>query len=185
MQNCTVEEGNLNPLCVQHWSGSTWPVSIYDCAFDGTTISVDTNGLSCDNNSFLPNANRLPIQGAHDVILASSYNWQSSWFGNFYLPTNSLLINAGDRTADQIGLYHFTTQTNQVPENNSTVDIGYHYVATDQYGNPLDTNGDGIPDYLEDANGNGIFDAGDLGEWQISPYGLGGANRLQVFTPLK
>ena len=30
-----------------------------------------------------------------------------------------------------------------------------------------------------------IFDAGDLGDWQISPYGLGGANGLQVFTPLK
>jgi hypothetical protein len=58
-----------------------------------------------------------------------------------------------------------------VPETNSIVDIGYHYVAVDGYGNPLDANGDGIPDYLEDANGNGIYDAGDLGPWNqpLSP----------------
>jgi hypothetical protein len=36
------------------------------------------------------------------------------------------------------------------------VDIGYHYVATDTNGIPLDSNGDGIPDYIEDANGNGL-----------------------------
>jgi len=45
--------------------------------------------------------------------------------------------------------------TNQVPETNSIVDIGYHYVATDTHGNPLDSNGNGTPDYLEDVNGNG------------------------------
>jgi len=39
---------------------------------------------------------------------------------------------------------------------------------------------------LEDANGNGIFDAGDLGNWLISPYnGLTSASGLSVFTPLK
>jgi hypothetical protein len=85
-----------------------------------------------------------------------------------------------------VGLTHFTTQTNQVPEGKTSLDIGYHYVATDAFGNPLDTNGDGIPDYLEDANGNGIFDAGDLGNWLISPYnGLTSASGLSVFTPLK
>jgi hypothetical protein len=89
-------------------------------------------------------------------------------------------------TADQIGLYHFTTQTNQVKEANSIVDIGYHYVAVDAYGNPIDTDGDGIPDYLEDTNGNGVFDSGDLGDWLVSPYnGLARTNGLQVFTPLK
>ena len=41
------------------------------------------------------------------------------------------------------------------------MDIGYHYVATDPGGNPLDTNGDGNPDYLEDANGNGLIDNGE------------------------
>ena len=63
-------------------------------------------------------------------------------------------------------MYHFTTQTNQVPGTDSVVDIGYHYVATDTNGVPLDTNSDGIPDYLEDANGNGLVDSGEIG-WNI------------------
>ena len=93
--------------------------------------------------------------------------------GNFYLPTNSPLINKGSITADKMGLYHFTTQTNQIKETNSIVDIGYHFVATDTYGNPIDTNGDGLPDYLEDANGDGIFDNGELVSWLIPVFNDG------------
>ena len=126
----------------------------------------------------------LPIFGANSVMV-TNYNWQSSWFGNFYLPPNSPLINAGSTNANLLGLYHFTTQTNQAVEGDSIVEIGYHYVATDAYGIPLDSNGDGIADYLEDVNGNGMFDSGDLGDWQISPYGLTSGSALQVFTPLK
>jgi hypothetical protein len=51
-------------------------------------------------------------------------------------------------------------------EGDSIVDIGYHYVATDTNGIPLDSNSDGIPDYLEDANGNGLVDSGEIG-WNI------------------
>jgi len=189
MRNCTMRESYI---LTAHYSGTTWPTWIQNCAFEGTDLSSmddpsggDTNITYCDFNAFLTNEDRLPILGSHDVTNVMGFNWQSSWFGNYYLPTNSPLIRAGSTTADQVGLYHFTTQTNQVPETNSIVDIGYHYVATDAYGNPLDSNGDGIPDYLEDANGDGIFDAGDLGDWQVSPYGLNGGNALQVFTPLK
>jgi hypothetical protein len=183
MQNCTLEKGSLT---IQHTSGSTWPVSIRSCAFDGTTISMNTNGLTCDYNAFLTNANLTPIRGGHEVTNIVSYNWQTSWFGNYYLPTSSTLVNAGGVTADQVGLYHFTSQTNQAVEGGSTVDIGYHYVATDTYGNPLDIDGDGVPNYLEDTNGNGVYDAGDLGDWFISPYnGLSRTNGLLVFTPLK
>jgi hypothetical protein len=77
----------------------------------------------------------------------------------------------GSTTADQLGLYQYTTQTNQVKETNSTVDIGYHYVAVDSSGNPIDTNGDGVPDYLEDANGNGLVDSGEI-DWML-PGDLG------------
>ena len=51
---------------------------------------------------------------------------------------------------------------------------------------PFDTDGDGLPDYFEDRNGNGAYDSGS-GEtdWQTSNSGISGAAGLQVFTPLK
>jgi hypothetical protein len=159
--------------------GGTWPVWIEDSAFDGTTLQVDdnsggnTNITYCDFNAFLSNSNRLPVWGTHDVTNFTSFNWQSSWLGDYYQPTNSPLVDKGNTTADQLGLYHFTTQTNQVKETNSVVDIGYHYVATDAYGNPLDTNGDGIPDYLEDANGDGLFNGNELVDWRLPIYSDG------------
>ena len=169
--NCTFYGGSLN---FSHDNGSApyWPSYVHNCAFDNTTFSIDdpfgsnTNYADYNYNSFDQGAAQLPTEGANTVIVTNGYNWQSSWLGNFYLPTNSPLIIKGDRTADQIGLYHFTTQTNQTIEADSQVDIGYHYVAVDTNGIPLDNNGDGIPDYLEDANGNGLVDSGEIG-WNI------------------
>jgi hypothetical protein len=188
MQNCTVIGGFL---WIAHW-GSCWPVRIVNCTFDGTAISTDSfcGGMG-DYNAFLANADRLATWGgydwgAHDVTNLVSFNWQKSSLGDYYLPSDSPLIDAGSTTAGQLGLYHFTTQTNQVLETNSIVDIGYHYVAVDASGNLLDTDGDGMPDYFEDTNGNGIFDSGDLGDWLVSPFnGLSRTAGLQVFTPLK
>jgi hypothetical protein len=133
---------------------------------DGTT-----NDTFCDYNAFIYGDSQTSVTGLHDVLVTNCYDWGCSWFGDYYLPTNSILINAGSITADKVGLYHFTTTTNQVPETNSIVDIGYHYVATDCNGNPLDSNGDGIPDYIEDANGNGVVDSGEI-DW-LSPTDLG------------
>ena len=91
--------------------------------------------------------------------------------GNYYYPTNggnlSRLLNKGTGSAASLGLYHYTVSTKEVPEGNSVVSIGFHYVALDNNtGNPLDTNGDGVPDYLEDSNGNGLIDSGEIG-WNI------------------
>jgi hypothetical protein len=83
-------------------------------------------------------------------------------------------------------LYHYTCTTDQVREGSSTVDIGFHFAATDTYGNPFDDDGDGVPSVTEDRNGNGNA-ADDPTSWLIynSPNGLTGATGLQVFTPLK
>ena len=185
MRNCTWIGGGLqfspyyDPI----------PISVLDCAFEGTAFTISSYGTGAnadyDYNAYTNGAAQLPTGGTHNITNIVSFNWQRSWFGNYYQSTNSPLLYKGDVLASQVGLYHFTIQTNQVPEGTNIVSIGYHYVATDAYGNPLDSNGDGIPDYLEDANGDGIFDAGDLGEWRISPFGLSGTNVLQVFTPLK
>jgi hypothetical protein len=171
--NCSFYDGFIS---MNRYSGQPTTVwTIKNTAFDGTGFSTtdnlngNTNYTAFDYNAY--NTNNLsglsypypytPVPtswleniGPHDLKIGG-YNWQSSWFGNFYLPTNSPLIDKGSPTADLLGLYHFTTLTNQVPETNSIVDIGYHYVATDTHGNPLDSNGNGTPDYLEDVNGNG------------------------------
>jgi hypothetical protein len=138
-QNCLFWNGTFS---FSRGSSSFYPLTIKDSVFDGPTFHINdllygnTSYTALGYNAFLTGADWTG--GAHDVI-ESGFTWQSSWLGNYYQPTNSPLINKGNVTADQIGLYYFTTQTNQVPETNSTVDIGYHYVATDAYGNPLET----------------------------------------------
>ena len=55
----------------------------------------------------------------------------------------------------------------EIKETNSLVDVSYHYVAGDANGNPIDTNGDGTPDYLSDINGNGVVNSGEI-SWNAS-----------------
>ena len=57
----------------------------------------------------------------------------------------------------QLRLYHYTVTTNNFIEGTNTVSIGFHYVVTDADGIPISMPGDGIPDYLADANGDGRF----------------------------
>jgi hypothetical protein len=156
-RNCTFH-GGLLEFGHSEDGAPYWYSCLRDCSFDGTSFAIDdpfgsnTTYENYNYNAFLSGAAQPPNEGAN-TITVTNFNWQNSWFGNFYLPPNSSLIQQGSTTADQVGLYHFTTQTNQVQETNSIVDIGYHYVTTDAYGNPLDSNGDGIPDYLEYPNG--------------------------------
>ena len=190
-QNCTWWQGSFNPN--RYGTGaSQW--TILNTTFDGTGIATydarggSTSYTTFNYNAFLSGSNLLETVGSHDLTNNTSFNWESSWLGNYYLPTNSPLINAGSTNANFLGLYHFTTQTNQVVEGDSVVDIGYHYVATDQYGNPLDSNGDGVPDYLEDANGDGLFDAGELADWQAPVFSTGQMNftngvSIYIFEP--
>jgi hypothetical protein len=159
----------------------------YDNAFDtSSNISSGTQPLAgAAYNAYNNSGGLLYPTNAYDLRSSSALAYKVSFLGSFYQPTNSALLHKGSPTADLVGLYHYTVTTNQVVEGTNSVSIGYHYVATDSHGIPLDSNGDGIADYLEDANGNGIFDAGDLGEWKVSPFGASGNGALQVFTPLK
>jgi hypothetical protein len=62
------------------------------------------------------------------------------------------------RTAAAAGLAHYTTRTDQAKDTGQ-VDIGPHYIAafqpTASSVAAIDTDGDGIADYLEDASGDG------------------------------
>jgi alpha-tubulin suppressor-like RCC1 family protein len=142
-----------------------------DNLFDHTAIMLHrgqtTQTSNAGYNAYVTNCNTLTPVNPSDVILSNSPAYETSWFGNFYLPTNSPILHKGSASANLLGLYHFTTQTNQIPEGTNIVTIGYHYVATDQYGNPLDSNGDGVPDYIEDANGDGLVDDGET-NWALA-----------------
>jgi len=185
LQNCTFYNGVL-AMSRKSWQPpSFW--TIKNTAFDGTdfwtedNFNGNTNYTAFDYNAY--NSNNLSWQtypfpypptygtletvGPHDVIVTSGYNWQSSWLGNYYLPSDSPLIDVGSTTADKVGLYQFTTQTNQVKEGFSYVDIGYHYVAMDpNTGQPYSTYTNGISDYIVDANGNGLPDW-----WELQYFG--------------
>jgi hypothetical protein len=149
----------------------------YDYLVDGYNGFVNTSGFE--------------VSAGGDVT-PSSTDFQVGALGKYYYPTNggnlSSLLHVGSTTADQLGLFHYTMITTPGYEGFSQVSIGFHYVAVDANGNPLDSNGDGIPDYLADSNGNGVFNSGvDLAAWASGTTNSDstGAVGLKVYTPLK
>jgi hypothetical protein len=113
-------------------------ISVKATAFAETDLIIssygaNTNNADYDYNAFLSGEDQFPIGGANDVVV-SQFDWQSGPMGEYYLPVSGTnlarLINAGSDTADSAGLYHFTTQTNEVREAATQVDIGFHYLTT-------------------------------------------------------
>lgn len=156
-----------------------------DNAFDSTTITNSTTGLTAAYNAYINmGTNRFIPTNVNDQVL-TSFTYTNGTLGGYYQVSTNL-YDMGSRNATNAGLYHYTVKTSQAKETNSVVDIGFHYVAVDANGNPVDTDGDGIPDYLEDRNGDGNG-ANDATSWQNynSPNGLTGNPGLQVFTPLR
>ena len=161
-QNGTMKGGYLDLFRY----GTAAPFTVHDVAFDGTLVSEydDFGGTNLDYsfNAYTnsTDAYRLYPTNANDRIV-TNFNWQVGALGSFYLPTSSPILNVGSTSATNVGLHHFTITTNQVKETNSTVDIGYHYVALGTNGLASDLDGDGIADYREDANGNGSVNSGE------------------------
>ena len=128
----------------------------------GTTNLILTNGYNgyMTNCDLLTNGTSL----GGDVIL-TNFQFQTGALGPFYYSTDLPLIDAASYTnAGDAGFFWYTTTANNVPEGTNRLDIGYHYIALTN-GAPIDTDGDGIPSYLEDSNGNGVVDSGET-DWQ-------------------
>ncbi len=128
---------------------------VMDNLFDQTTIPNNSINYIGGYNAFITGNNRLLPTFGSDIVLPSSPVYQTGPLGSYYQAANSQLINADQTTtADQVGLYYYTETTNlmnglEVKEANSQLDIGYHYIATDASGNPIDTDGNGLPDWWE------------------------------------
>ena len=124
--------------------GGSIAVTNQDNAFDGVNVEL---GGTMGYNAYLNGA--IVSSSVQSSDITTNLAWVNGPLGGFYQPTNSPLITNGSASAAQLGLYHYTTQTSQVPEGNATITIGYHYVSLGANGLPLDSNGDSIPDYLE------------------------------------
>jgi hypothetical protein len=130
-------------------------------------------------NAYINTTNRFYPTNLTDKVLGS-FTYAAGPLGRYYQVTTNL-IRAGSRTAPEAGLFHFTVTTNQAKAGTNTVSIGYHYAAVDAQGRPLDTDGDSLPDYLEDRNGNGSVNTGET-DWETSENGTKLTPGLQVFN---
>ncbi len=152
-----------NTLFYKAWfnlSGGSTNWTVQDNLFDRMNYLGASPAVFNSHNAYYP-SNTVALTGGTSNLLLTNISYAVGALGQFYQPTNSPLLNAGSRNATNAGLYHFTTTTNQVPETNSVVDIGPHYVAVNAQGQPLDSNTNGLPNFVEDANGNGFTDGGE------------------------
>jgi alpha-tubulin suppressor-like RCC1 family protein len=151
------------------------PFEVKDNLFDTVSLSgyggnQSQNYLTHSNNGYY---STTALSGGSSNKTLAAVDYQTGPLGNFYYPTSGTNLNslrdAGSLTnAGLVGLYHYTTTANQVKETNSVLDIGMHQVATTAAGNPLDFDGDGLPDYFEDRNGDGIYATGDISNWTVA-----------------
>ncbi|HEY1790221.1 MAG TPA: hypothetical protein VGJ73_18900 [Verrucomicrobiae bacterium] len=157
----------------EHYSSGAWVFR--DNLFDQCSVFTEpwNNPVDiCSNNAYVTTNFGIAAPENDDQILTTSPDYETGALGDFYYPsTETQLIHKGSSSAPDAGLYHYTVTTNNAIEGTNIVSIGFHYVATDTNGIPFDANGDGIPDYLEDSNGNGLVDSGEIA-WNTNDLGL-------------
>lgn len=148
------------------------PVTAKNNLFDRTAITQSgawTHGWNGYFTNLATGQNLTPAAGTDKFLTSAGY--EAGPLGIFYYPTNggagtlTDLVNAGSATASSMGFYHYCTATNGTKEASSTVDVGFRYIAVNASGTPVDTDGDEFADWLEDANGNGTADSGEI-DWQ-------------------
>jgi hypothetical protein len=146
--------------------GSAWTFNenIFDQSAFHFTGNVNVNN---QNNAYvkMSGARLQPTTYAStDKVLSQEVGYETGPLGRFYLPNGSQLLNGGNRTAGQAGLYHFTSRATNQKQQTALVNIGPAYLALDANGRPCDSNGDGVADFIADRNGDGA-ESGEI-PWQ-------------------
>lgn len=162
-----LELRNNNLVGVSGWLSQTnasasW--SFKDNLLDGCSLINGTSNLVHEYNAYHQSADFYSIYttNATEKVL-TNVTYQTGIFGRWYQPGTSELINAGSASsAGSVGLYWYCTTTNNAAEENSVLDIGYHSVALNSTAQPWDTNADGLANYLEDLDGDGLSDPNEL-----------------------
>lgn len=141
--------------------------AVYNNFFDTHSYNYGSVNFPNGTNAFYASS-IIPGSSGGDITLSLAPEYQTGPLGSFYYPTSGTnlyrLVDAGSRSAANAGLYHHTVRVDQTKESTSWVDIGFHYVALNGQNLPVDTDSDGLPDYLEDSNGNGSLNSGET-DW--------------------
>jgi alpha-L-rhamnosidase len=161
---------SLSSLSIRPVNPDLW--SVYDNLFDSCDFSGRSGPLANSGyNAYWECHRGVDRKNPSDITLTNAIAYQSGPLGDFYQADTSPLINAGSCTADLSGLFHYTVLTNtsdgaEIPETNSIVDMGLHYVAVDTNSLPLDSDGGGAPNWMENAAGDGHTNNVGEGNWQ-------------------
>lgn len=145
------------------------PWTLTDNVFLGVNLSAystSTDRLYAGWNGY--SGSSIFFGGISNKVSLQS-DWVSGPLGRWYYPTTggstslASLVNLGSQTALNAGLYHYTTRADQTREGASWLDIGFHYPAAT--GTALaDTDGDGLPDLVEDGDFNGAVGSNET-DW--------------------
>ena len=120
------------------WGGSNYFLShqvglwtIRDNAFHNTAMtdySAAGDYVVNDHNGYLGIGQGQLTNSRGGDVITNTFTYAAGPYGPWYRASTSL-VDKGSRSAGDAGLYHDTTQASQTQETNSTVDIGFHYVA--------------------------------------------------------
>ena len=137
------------------FTGIDFNAVAYNVTVDNcTNLTLDWWGHTSDTLA-LTNSLLVNVQAGGDATITTNHTawvtdsgrqvFQTGGGGDYYLKPSSPFIDAGNVTADQVGLDQFTTQTSQGLEGTSIVDLGYHYYPVAY----VDSDNDGLPDWWE------------------------------------
>jgi len=144
---------NTFKVSIQHLTGTS-PNTNENDVFDGVTASLD--GL-VGYNAYLHGGTNATIT---NNSIQTNITWLTGPLGAYYQAINGPLLTNGNTYASNLDLYYYTVTTTEAVEGTNIVSRGYHYVALGTNGLPLDTDTNGIPNYLENSSLSGLLDPG-------------------------